>query len=490
MEKKKNTEEINIYTEEGEITFGGLFRFLKKTFLRTLIYLIVALIAVSAVYSGVKYGMREEYGVSAKIEYKFKEISSGKNPDGSVFDKEEIRSVNYIREAAQKAELTEKILAAGNDISNLRSALSVSPIMPEAYIKAYNDLVASGVSSVDAYAQLSQSSFYPTQFIIKLGNFETLGLNKNEAETFLDNLLETYRASYGNRYISAQVISDAPFKVEDSDLYDYADYVSLYETVYDTVDSYLSRMLEQGDSFVSSDGTTFAALESQMPFLQSQLMSLGALVINAPVSKDLPALKTNTAHAIETLTVEQTRLQTVADGMEETIKNIKPSTVTTLPGGGEAIITATYPERYYILQEELIAVKTQLAKVTADIAAKRRLETAIADKTEVSVADKATADGKLAYIKRISIDFIAVLNKASKEYAEKNVADNGMRVVSPASSYAVSPKFPTALAYISGAAVAIAASFIVTFVLGKTKAKRARLQAAETADNGATQEKE
>lgn len=83
-----------------------------------------------------------------------------------------------------------------------------------------------------------------------------------------------------------------------------------------------------------------------------------------------------------------------------------------------------------------------------------------------------------------------MLNKASKEYAEKNVADNGMRVVSPASSYAVSPKFPTALAYISGAAVAIAASFIVTFVLGKTKAKRARLQAAETADNGATQEKE
>ena len=55
MDNKETVVQESVYSEEGEITFKGLLGFLKRSWLRFVIYLAVALLVVTAVYGGVKF---------------------------------------------------------------------------------------------------------------------------------------------------------------------------------------------------------------------------------------------------------------------------------------------------------------------------------------------------------------------------------------------------------------------------------------------------
>ena len=82
----------------------------------------------------------------------------------------------------------------------------------------------------------------------------------------------------------------------------------------------------------------------------------------------------------------------------------------------------------------------------------------------------------LAQIRTGSVDFIARLNEASKEYAEQLAGSDSFKIVSPASYVYTSRTFPTLLVYIAAVAIAILASFVVTFALGKRNKNRKKTE--------------
>lgn len=482
MNKKETDVRESIYTEEGEITFKGLFGFLKRGWLRLVIYLIAALLVVTAVYGGVKFFGRSDYGVSAKIGFSFKEMTAGHNPDGTNFDKEVIRSTEYVRKAAESTGLSDKILKGGNDIGEVRSRIAVEAVTSQEYLQQFASLVAGGASETDAALRLSQLNYKPTEFVVSFNNYEQLGLDKKEAMMFLDGLIAAYGNGYHETYFAKIVLDESVFTME-SDLYDYLDYAELCETSYEKINDYLDAMSSEASDFKSSQGKKFETFKNELVFLQGRLMSFKAFVVDANVSKDIENLKIATQTAIANLDAEKNRLTEIIASVKDTLANIKPSTVTTFPGGGaDAVITVTYPESYYALQEKLISYQEQLADASAQLKKKNDIKTALESGKTPQDSDFVTADSLIAQIKKTSEMFVEDVNAVAKEYADKEIASSGMKVVVPTVYVSVSPAFPTMLAYLCGVMIAVVAAVIVTYALGKRgKVKaEAKKKASET----------
>ena len=480
MDNKETVVQESVYSEEGEITFKGLLGFLKRSWLRFVIYLAVALLVVTAVYGGVKFFGRSDYGVSSKIGFTFEELTKGHNPDGTNFDKEEIRSTSNIRAAVESAGLSDKILKGGNDIGDVRARVTAEAVVSQEYLQKFAALVAGGASQTDAALQLAQLDYKPTEFLVSFNDYEQLGLDKKEATAFLDRLVSEYANGYHGKYFKKEIISDSVFTMENTALYDYLDYVELCETEYEKISVYL-------DTVGDEEFKEASALKNELAFMQSRLMSFKSFVINGNVSKDIDKLKNATQTAKDNFTAEKGKLNELIESMKETLANIQPSTTTTFPGGGaDAVITVTYPESYYKLQEKLISYQEQLANISAQLNKKNAIKTALESGNTPQDGDFVTADALMAEIKNISKTFIADVNKAVDEYAEKEISKSGMSVIMPSTYFSQSPAFPTLLAYVGAVLVAVAAAVIVTLALG-SRGKKLKVKAG-TEENKAEEE--
>lgn len=492
MDRKENYEEESMYTEEGEITLRGIGRFLKRAWLRTLIYLLVALVIATALFAGFKYIVKTEYSISATVEFTFDGISTGKNPDGSTFNKDDIRSIDNVRTAIIDAGLTEKVLNSG-DVTSARNHISVTAIMPNEYVQKYNDLIAGGMNSADAYSQLAAMTFYPTKFVISLRNYEELGLDKTDANVLIDSLIDNYSKLFSDKYNAAVIFSDAAFNItvnEDGTLgdLDYIDYIDNFELSYNNIREYLTRMTSSVPSFVSSGGKSFSALGEELAFLLSQLSSAKAFITNANVSNNLDNMKVSTQNQIDTLKRQSDNLAELIAATSEQLNNIKPQTTTVTTNGQTSIIT-TYPESYNELVRQRQNYIVQKSNVDLSLEEKQYLYEKIREAESVSSSDKEEADRRINSIMAAAKTFIAEVNTASTENSERSAGSDSFSIISPAAYVYTSMSFPTMLVYIVAVVVAIAAAFIVTYALGKRNKNRKKAEAKVAAEL-ASEEKE
>lgn len=478
MDRKENFDEETIYTEEGEITLKGIGRFLKRTWLRTLIYLAVALVIATAAFAGFKYIGKTVYSVAATVEYSFRGISQGQNPDGSVFDKDDIRSINNVRSAIDETGLGAKILANG-DLTAARNHISVTPIMPNEYVQKYNELIAGGMSSADAYAQLATMTYYPTNFVISLRNYEELGLDKTDANNLLDALLNVYRKWFANEFFAAVSLSDKAFTMTvdpENPLIDYIDFADSFDANYATFSSYLTEMVAEAPQFRSEKtGMQFVDYSEELSSLQPQVATLKAFITNNNVSNNIENMRSSTQNQVSRLTRESTRLEGIIRDTRAQIDSIEPTVVTIVSPSGTTT-TSSYPQIYNDLHKALQSYIEQKSNVDTQLAEKEELLEKIQSGTGASADTKEKADSMLAQIRTGSVDFIARLNEASKEYAEQLAGSDSFKIVSPASYVYTSRTFPTLLVYIAAVAIAILASFVVTFALGKRNKNRKKTE--------------
>ena len=484
MDRKEVQEEESVYTEEGELTLKGVGRFIKRAWLRTLIYLLAALVLATVVFAGFRFFGRTDHSVSTTVEFTFRGISSGQNPDESQFNKDDIRSVANVRDAITDAGLTEKVLAGGGDITEVRNRISVTAIMPNEYVQKYNELIADGMNSVDAYAQLSTMQYYPTKFVISLRDFEKIGLNKDETTKLVDSLITTYRDWFVDKYFATVTLSDTAFTIGtpegtgDASMLDYVDYVDNFDSAYTNTKEYLFEMETQYPKFIyTKNGKSFKSFQDDLDAQESQLSTLRSLVTgtNTIVSNNLNILKSSTQNQIDRLTRELTRLEGLISDTEKQIESIKPTQISVVDSTGNTTLTTAYPQVYYDLHASLQSYSLQKSNTDAQLREKTERMEKIKDATsEAGAAVKAEADSYINAIRTNSRALIAEINEASKENAERNAGVNSFNVISPTAYVTTHVDFPTVFVYLGAAVVAILAGIIVTYALGKrNKARKA-----------------
>ncbi len=182
-------------------------------------------------------------------------------------------------------------------------------------------------------------------------------------------------------------------------------------------------------------------------------------------------MRLSTQNTVNRLTRESARLEGIIRDTRAQIESIEPTVVTIVSPSGTTT-TSSYPQIYNDLHKSLQSYIEQKSTVDTQLAEKEEVLEKIQSGVGATEAAKKNADDMLTQIRTSSIDFIARLNDASKEYAEKLAGSDSFKVVSPSSYVYTSISFPTMLVYIAAVVIAIAAAFIVTYALGKRNKHR------------------
>ena len=205
-------EQTYVYTEEDpedELTFKKIGRFLKKGWLRMVVYALIALALAALVAVPIKVYYNSEEAAVTSIEFVYDGIEKGENPSGGSFDRDLIISPKVLTAAVEEAGLSDKI----KEITTLRAAMRVDAV-PD---KEYYDLVAAAANG-DSQAQekLRTTTFYPTRFDIVLSEPRALDLTDSEAVLLLEKIVACYYDDFADRYSVTKMFSNSIYTMTDA----------------------------------------------------------------------------------------------------------------------------------------------------------------------------------------------------------------------------------------------------------------------------------
>lgn len=482
--KEEVAEEESFYSDEGEITLAGIAAFMRRAWVRIVIYLTAVAVLVTVVMAGYKFFGTAEYSVSLKIEMSFKEISEGKNPDKSSFSMGEMRSVGIVREAINDAGLKEAIESAGKELSDVRDRVSVEAVMPASYVTKYNELVNGGMTSEKALSTLSQMTFYPSQFVLSLSDYKAVGIDKEQAIKLVNQLADNYKNDFEKKYLTAPKLADETFSSLGGDNYDYLDYFDLYSAKYVEIGAYLSATADKAPDFVSKTGKTFTALKAKLGVYQNQLSSLRSFVVENGIFTNLASAKASVNARIKELEIEKTRLMELTIKLQQQLKDWAGNKTITYPQNGSVTENVNYPQEYNDLQVTLSEYFVELTNVQASITENENIREALKDleQSEISEANSTAAATRLENLKKESDKFVEEIDALVEEYAGQRSGAESIKVVSPAAYNRVSPEFPTLFVYVGGLGFAFLLAIVVTWILGKKNEQRKEKTAYEKSD--------
>ena len=263
MDKNRFHDEDNIFLDpsSGELTFGKIFKVLKFSLLRMLVYLIIACIIAGSICLVLTATSTTTKNVSTIVEYNYNGINQGLDPNGDKFNKDRIKNTNVLKSAIYNANLKEDEKL---NISTLSSSIRIQEVVPPEVLAKIESLKAQANKNPDINIDLTKITYYPTRFVVYIDNYDKLGLNEKAATTLLEEVVKSHQEDWKKSYISNPVLSSELFKTlaNGEIAYEYMH----YQTLLNFEIAKLKNFLQSNDSvnYRSSDGVTFSDLLSEL----------------------------------------------------------------------------------------------------------------------------------------------------------------------------------------------------------------------------------
>lgn len=460
-------ERVETYEEEtGELTFRAIGRFIKRSYLRTLIYIAAAVVLATLVVLPLKMFWRLDPTVSARLEFVYEGVNQGLDPHGATFDKDTVRSASVVSSAISQADLSAKL----TDVDAVRNAISIDDVYSEEYL----DLRAlADKGDADAIRRLASYEFYPTKYDVTLGNLKALGLDKQEGTALVECVINAYKQWFAARYTQKNVYSASSFtQAGSSDNMDYLNYYDLYMGQLRSMHDYIVQMSERDASFRSSvTNKTFADLNQMYQALESAYTTFNSFIVSNSVSKDLTVTKNNIETTVRQYTNRQESLNNTITKIQDQIAAYKPNTSTDSNNGGTTTVV-TYPPEYHKLQQQLTAYILEQAEVTASLSEYTSRQEMFKNVEELPDSKLITdADNMLARLRADSVALVTAVNDTVTDYFDSRLLTNSVRVVQPAVYTRTAVSIPTLYIYVAAVFVGLVVGLIVSQVLYKRALK-------------------
>lgn len=444
----------------GEITFAGIGRLIKKSALRVLIYIIIVAVAVSLIVLPIKMYVHPNPSVTARIEFIYSGIEEGLDPNGTVFDKSQIKNNTVLTTAIANAGLENKIPV----VADLRDSVIISDVVSAEY-QELKYLAASG--NTEAQTKLLNYSFYPTRFDISIERFSEMGLTKSEALNLLDCVLSAYRDYFTERYANRTAFVADDFDLEDD--VEYISYYIRYETQLSAISSYVDSISGVDANYVASNGKSFAALKSMYSVLSEELNSFYRFILNDKVAKDKTIAASEIGEIVQQLSDEKTTIENEITSLQTQIENYKPNTETTSTANGTSnTVIIEFGEGYDELQSQLSATLLRLSEVTKRQRRYGRLQTVFEDASTPTDAEILTlAAEKVIALKANCLNYINTVNQTVYDYFTERYSSNAIRTIQSPAYARNTLDIPLLYIYVLAVVLAISVGMIVTYAKGK-----------------------
>ena len=223
---------------------------------------------------------QQEYTASVVIKYTNSGVADGYAPDGSKLDVNEIYSSAVISQAMDA-------LGASGKLSNIRSNVTVTPIIPDDQQRINDALIEKG----------EEVTYFPNTYRVSLVVSGKQGANY--ARNMLDAILQSYCTYYTEKYVEQKLsLNPSSHLLENG--YDYYECIRILENDTNDMQNFLLAKREHYPDFRSSKtGYTYADLCAiYSSFKKYTIPELYAQVLSGPQIRDGTVLQEFLANSI------------------------------------------------------------------------------------------------------------------------------------------------------------------------------------------------
>ena len=223
---------------------------------------------------------KQAYTASVVVKYTNSGVADGYAPDGSKLDVNEIYSSAVISQAMDA-------LGASGKLSNIRSNVTVTPIIPDDQQKINDALIEKG----------EEVTYFPNTYRVSLVVSGKQGANY--ARNMLDAILQSYCTYYTEKYVEQKLsLNPSSHLLENG--YDYYECIRILENDTNDMQNFLLAKREHYPDFRSSKtGYTYADLCAiYSSFKKYTIPELYAQVLSGPQIRDGTVLQQFLANSI------------------------------------------------------------------------------------------------------------------------------------------------------------------------------------------------
>ena len=492
---KKDERNLNItiqnQNEERDhvvISFGSIFRHLKKYFAMWLAISIIGGLVVTA-FSGVKT-MLIKPTLSALVSFTFKGIEKGVDPAGNTFNvKENMKTPEVIQGALEEL---------GLDLDNLesiRKGISVDGIIPEDAVEritAYKHVYETAASGNLAAAQaMLDVSYFPTTYKVYFDYSET-GLSRSESVELFNAMLNNYRDYFYKTYGFNQALGTAVPAV-DYTTYDYSEQIDMFDDTLTSIEKYLKNLAsDDANNFRSNEtGFTFNDLYRAAQTIESlDLDRISSLINVNCITKNKNASLAYCDYRIESLTRSTSSLKERLQTIEDSISKYEKDTILIFGNGTDGNDTSysQASEEYDKLINQRVSTSTELAETKQKIEFYKSRKSALSSNKTASKSMTTDVEKQLEELGKKIEELVKTTETTSREYYQNVEFKNAYTVLVPAESSAkasISSIIRNALIPVLIVEFLILAIYLtVSFITALVSSNKRRLEVVEGEDDG------
>lgn len=465
------------YTDEDEyeegLTFAKVGHFLKKGWLRMLIFTLGFALVALIIALPIKTYYHSEYVGQTSIEYIYDGVEKGLDPNGGTLNTDNVISTRVLSDAVKAAELDGVI----TEISSLRERMRVVGVESEEYKKLVSD-AASG--NAEAQTTLRTYSMYPTRFDIIISEPGELGLTDNQVKLLLDKVVSSYYNDFKARYSVSNMFASDLYNLSDNiGMWEYVDIYDVYTQALSPISEHLTALNKKHSTFTSSvNNSNFALLLSELETLRAGYDRFSDYVITNDIWR-------NKEVALKSISEQKTRLEKeiesldkLAEQMKAQLDSIQPNQIIVTTGSGSQT-TTSYPQEYWNYHEQYSDTIKEISQKNDQLSViVSRLNSLEASGAEAKADDEklATALAELKSLEQKSTVLVAKINNTITDFYDTTIIASSVRQPIPSMVMRMSSDFNIVIIIVVAAIVGLLVACVMTGV----KISKANARAKQT----------
>ncbi|MDE5862709.1 MAG: lipopolysaccharide biosynthesis protein, partial [Ruminococcus sp.] len=369
---KKSEHNLNITLQNDEekddiiISFGTIFRKLKKYLL---IWLIVAVIVFVAVFGNTALNtVHRKPSLRALVSFTFDGIEKGLDPAGQDFNKEMIKNPVVIEKALTSLNMPL------DQLDNIRNGITINGIIPAdamdkilTYKNVYENANSNNLQAAQAMLGVS---YFPTEYTVTF-NYAGTSLSRNNAVEVINTILEEFKRHFFELYGYNETLGNAVTALDISN-YDYSEAIEVLENSLDTMSKYLKQLSKDDKTRFRSSvtGYTFDDLYEAIETIRAIDLDKVSSYINVNnLTKDKDALIAYYEYRINTLTRRKTSVEEQLVSVRESIKAYEKDQIIIFGNGSDNTDTQSTQtsQQYDSMIEQKLTLTNDLATIKQNI---------------------------------------------------------------------------------------------------------------------------
>ncbi len=420
---------------EFHVSFAGILKNLRRFLaLWISVSVIVSILAVTVVglVNSDKYQK-----TTSLISFTFDGVEKGVDPNGNKFSVNTIKSFDIIEKAAEGMDIDK------NQIDAIRRGITFEGKIPQDAINritSQSNIFAGG--KVEGTEQISETTYYPTQYTVHFNYAET-GLNGVEAAELINRMLEIYGKHFFDVYGYNQSL-DTSINTFDYEQYDYAEAVDIFDSSLRKLATYINQVAATDTTRFRSKETDFtlADLTERISVLRSvDLESVSSYIDVNSVTRDKETLLTYYNYRVEALQRDMTAYSEELNSVNESIKAYEKNQIIMYGASQEEndkISASQYSAGYDALFDKKEKLQTSLSTATQEIGRYNKNIQRLSTSTQTgSATQKAKVEEELAAMNLQLGRLIDETRATIDDYYKTVVFPKAYNVLEPAAAQTV-----------------------------------------------------